>query len=73
MRQLIENRVVEILDDIAREDIEYVGDILESDLGCWNVDDGTAMSREVYTQLVSACSDEQLASLYETVVVVYNR
>ena len=64
MRQLVENKVLEILDDMAEDSMENVEGILDLDMGYWNADDGPAMSKEVYTQIIGDCSDEELLGLY---------
>jgi poly(3-hydroxyalkanoate) synthetase len=61
----MENKVLEMLDYMADDDMENVEGLLDLDLGYWNADDGPAMSREVYTQIVKDCSDEELSHLYE--------
>ena len=68
MRQLMENKILAILDDMADNDMENVEGFLDLDMGYWNADQGPAMSREVYTQIVKDCSDEELSHLYEMTI-----
>jgi poly(3-hydroxyalkanoate) synthetase len=69
VRQLMETYVIELLDQLAEDDMFNVKSILDFDLGYWNADEGPAMCQEVYTQIVKECSDEELLDLYKMVAV----
>lgn len=65
MRTLVEQRVLEVLDEMAADSMEIVEATLDMDMGYWNADDGPAMTKEVYTQIVKDCDNEELLELYD--------
>lgn len=68
MRELVTSKVLGILNDMAEDDMDQVGFVLDVDLGYWNADDGPEMSKETYTKVVNDCSDEELLELYSYLI-----
>lgn len=68
MRTLVENKVLAILNEMADDDMESVESALDLDMGFWNADEGPAMSKEVYTDIIKKLDNDELLSLYEYLV-----
>jgi len=65
MRDLIEGRVLGILDDIYYNNIDTIEDILDLEMGLWNAYDGPPMSQKLYTKLIESLDDDELLELYD--------
>lgn len=73
MRDLIEGRVLGILDDIYyNNNINAIEDILDLEMGLWNAYDGPPITQKLYTKLVENLNDDELLELYDCLMYEIN-
>ena len=67
MRELIENRVNEVLVYMLTEKRRNLECILDFDLGFWNADEGPRLTEEFLGKLIEDLEDDELIELYDCV------